>query len=69
MTRDEHVAWCKQRAHQYLDAGDTQQALTSMFRDLRKHPETENHAGIQLGIMLMMNGLLHDPRKFIDGFN
>ncbi len=72
MTREEHLAWCKKRAHEYLDRGDTTNALTSMASDLGKHPETEGHPGINLGMMMLMTGNLNDPRearRFIDGFN
>jgi len=34
MTRDEHLKWCKERALEYVDAGDLQQALTSMLWEL-----------------------------------
>lgn len=71
-TRDEHLAWCKQRAHECVDRGDVSSAMASMASDLNKHPETENHAGITMGMMLLMGGHLstpHDMRKFIDGFN
>jgi hypothetical protein len=71
-TRAEHLEWCKQRAREYCDRGDSMNALTSMFSDLDKHPETAGHAGCQIGLMLMMTGGLREPseaRKFIDGFN
>ena len=71
MTRSEHVEWCKKRALEYVDHGDLNDAVTSMLSDLRKHPETENHAGIILGVTLMMSGKLneHETRRFIEGFN
>lgn len=72
MTRAEHLAWCKQRAIAYIEAGDYKQALTSMLSDMRKHPETEKHVGLQMGVMLMISGHLSSPeeiRKFIEGFN
>ena len=71
-TRDEHLEWCKKRALEYCERGDTMNALTSMFSDLKKHPETANHAGIQIGIGLMMIGSLNSPaeaKRFIEGFN
>lgn len=71
-TRAEHLAWCKKRALEYCDAGDVAQAFSSMGSDLGKHPETENHSAIQLGMMLLMGGHLNTPgemRKFIEGFN
>jgi len=52
--------------------GDATNALTSMFSDLEKHPETAGHKGSQIGVVLMMTGKLRDPseaRRFIDGFN
>ena len=72
MTRDEHIQWCKDRALEYLDRGDLANALASMLSDLSKHPETEKHAGIQMGVMMMMAGRLStepEMRKFIEGFN
>lgn len=71
MTRDEHMQWCKERALEYADAGDTQGAFASMASDLGKHDETANHIGIQLGMMQLMAGQLDSPaamRKFIEGF-
>ena len=70
--RAEHLAWCKQRALQYVDAGDLPQAFASLGSDLQKHPETENHSGIQFGAMLLLGGHLDTPekmRRFIEGFN
>lgn len=72
VTRQEHLDWCKRRALQYVDAGDTNSAFASMASDLGKHPETDGHSGIQLGMMMMLSGLLSgasEMRKFIEGFN
>lgn len=71
-SRAEHLAWCKKRALEYCDIGDVNQAYASMGSDLGKHPETANHAAIQLGMMLLMGGHLSslmEMRKFIEGFN
>lgn len=72
-TRAEHMAWCKQRALAYLDdpKETVQDALASIMSDLKAHPETRNHAGIQLTMMMMMNGHLRDrdsARRHIEGF-
>lgn len=70
--RAKHLAWCKQRALEYCDAGDTQGAFASMASDLDKHEGTRGHIGVQLGMMQMMGGMLSTPaamRHFIDGFN
>jgi hypothetical protein len=72
VTRAEHLAWCKQRALEYVDRGDTQQAFASMASNLGKHPETAGHSALQLGMMLLMGGHLNSPQKmreFIEGFN
>jgi hypothetical protein len=71
-TRDEHVEWCKKRALEYLDAGDTPQAFTSMLSDIRKHPECENHPGLLIGTgFMMLPGWIsnrEEVRRWIVGF-
>lgn len=72
MTREEHLAWCKKRALEYVDMGQVQSAFASMASDLNTHPETEGHFGIQLGMLMLMGGHLNTPEKmrnFIEGFN
>lgn len=72
MTREEHLQWCKKRALEYCDKGDVSNAFSSMASDLKKHPETANHSGIEMGTLMLMGGLLSAPeemRKFINGFN
>jgi len=72
MTRAEHLRWAKDRALEYIEAGDLSNAFGSMVSDLQKHPETEGHAGILLGTQLRMRGHLDTPEKmrnFIEGFN
>ena len=40
-SREEHLAWCKQRAHDELNYnGSPADAVASMISDLGKHPET-----------------------------
>lgn len=72
MTRDEHLEWAKDRALEYVEAGDLENAFMSMVSDLGKHNETAMHPGIQLGLLLRANGLLHTQHKMIEwigGFN
>lgn len=72
MTRQEHLEWCKKRALEYVDNNDLTHAYASMASDLRKHPETEMHAGIELGMGLLVAKQLdtqEEMRKFIEGFN
>lgn len=71
MTRAEHLAWCKARAFEYIDAGEWQNAYASFSSDMNKHPETKDHIALGLGLQLMMIGDLADARsmrKFIEGF-
>jgi hypothetical protein len=39
MTREEHLAWAKERALEYVVQGDTTMAIASMTSDLLKHDE------------------------------
>jgi hypothetical protein len=69
-TREEHIRWCKERAMEYLVAGDLEQAVASMLSDLSKHPETEK-LGEKLGMLGIMYVANHDTdgvRRFIEGF-
>lgn len=75
MTRAEHLAWCKQRAHQeyefYLEREPKdalRNAAVSMLSDMGKHPDTEKLA--ETCAMLIFT--VRDERSlfaFIDGFN
>lgn len=70
--RQQHLDWCKKRALEYCDMGDTAQAFASMVSDLRKDDSTSNHAAIEFGMMLLMGGHLstdQQMREFIEGFN
>jgi hypothetical protein len=71
-TRAEHLAWCKERALEYADQGDLANAMASLGSDLNKHPETKDHAGMELMMLLAISGHLNAPgelRKYIEGFN
>ena len=73
MSREEHLNWCKQRAMEYADTGDLQNAVVSMLSDLRKHPETKsclewaNPMG--LGVLMNKNKDKRRVVEFIQGFN
>lgn len=72
MTRSEHLEWCKNRAFEFIESGQLNDAYASMTSDLNKHPETQNHSAIALGMQLLMIGSLKTPEKmrnFIQGFN
>lgn len=72
MTREEHLSWCKKRAHEYLDRGDIMNGVTSMMSDLQKHPETKLSEGSPLGMLGLAAIISEDHReatRFVDGFN
>ena len=71
MNQDEHIAWAKERALEYLDRGDRTGAVTSMLSDLQKHEETKGigKAMQTYGLFLLMNQKPDsDIRRFIEGF-
>lgn len=71
MERAEHLEWCKKRALEYLDAGDYNNAVTSMLSDLGKHEETRGvgEKMAMLGMFTLMNPDHDSVRRFIVGFN
>lgn len=72
MTREEHLAWCKKRALEYLDKGDVENAIASMMSDMQKHDETKLISGSMLsamGLRIAMTRNPQDARRYIEGFN
>ncbi len=70
MTREEHLAWAKQRALEYLDRHDVVNAVASMISDLGKHDELKS-LGLAMGPAGMMHALRADERevrRWIEGF-
>lgn len=77
-TREQHLQWCKERAHQEYEyykqhkpADAIRNAVASMLSDLGKHPETfkMERLAATLGIWVMRSGSEIELFKFIDGFN
>lgn len=78
-TRAEHLAFCKERALRELEYYLVHEpdracanAFTSMASDMSKHPETDSPKLMQLGMMMLMGGMLNTPdamRRWIEGFN
>lgn len=69
MTRDEHLAWCKKRALEYLDHGDMENAVASMGSDLEKHPETKVAPPLLcLGLVYVWKRDWVNVRRWIEGF-
>ena len=69
MTREEHLKWCKERALEYVEAGDLDQAVNSMGSDLGKHPELGcNPYLLMAGAMEAQAGDERAVRRWIEGF-
>lgn len=68
-TRAEHLQWAKDRALEYVDAGDLVAALTSLGSDLWKHPDTRGHPALELYMRLVLGGHLQTPREVRDFIN
>lgn len=71
-TREEHLEWCKQRAIEYVKAGDNRSAFASFQSDMTKHPETDGHMALEMGTMLLVGGHLSTAKQmedWITGFN
>jgi hypothetical protein len=71
LTRDEHLAWCKRRALEYVDAGDLTHAVASMASDLKTHPDTDNPALdglVKIGMMYVTDGDKAAVQRWIERF-
>lgn len=72
MTRAAHLQWAKDRALEYVEAGDFAGACASMLSDLGKHPQIDASAAQMVwGIEAVTGGLntADNVRRFINGIN
>lgn len=72
MNRQEHLQWCKDRALEYVNQNDINQAFASFQSDMTKHPETNGHMALEMGTMLLLGGHLSTTKQMSDwitGFN
>ena len=71
MTREEHLAWSKKRALEYLDSGDMLNAFTSMGSDLSKHRELRKVGEVMfpIGMLYVQQRDERQLRRWIEGFN
>ncbi len=60
-TRAGHLQWCKDRAPAYAGRGEVSNAIAPVCPGLRKHPETKDHAGAHLLVMMAMTGKYDRP--------
>ena len=71
MTRDEHLAWCKRRALEYVATGDLTHAVASMASDLKTHLDTDNPALaglVMIGMMYVTDGDKAAVQRWIERF-
>lgn len=70
--REEHLAWAKARALEYLEAGDAGGAVASMLSDLQKHEWWRRSPSMPaLAADGMLFALKDGPdaiRRWIEGF-
>ena len=71
LSRDEHLAWAKERALRYLDAGNLADAFASMVSDLDKHADFRQITAAigPVGMLYVMNRDARNLRRWIEGFN
>ncbi len=69
-TRDEHLAWAKERALAYVEAGELANAFASMLSDLGKHAELRTeHVLAEIGMLYVIQLDAPGMRRWIEGFN
>lgn len=72
-SRAEHLAWSKQRALEYVDRGELENAIASMGSDLKKHEAWRDSRSVSFMVTeAIMFELARGPeavRRWIEGFN
>jgi len=72
LTRAEHLQWAKDRALEYVEAGDLTSACASILSDLGKHPQIDPSTAQTVWAIEAMTGGLSTAEKvrhFINGIN
>ena len=69
--RKEHIAWCKNRAKEYVEIGDFPNAVWGMLSDLSLHPEAKDYKASKrvLGAATLEKNEREGVLNFIEGFN
>jgi len=69
IAREVHIAWCKDRALEYLNAGDLPNAFTSMVSDMGELSQTAiSRSLIRLGLLHVTEKQADDLRQWIERF-
>lgn len=61
-SRDEHLAWAKKRALEFVEMGDLITAHGALGSDLMKEKTTRGHPAVIRGMQALMDGGLADSR-------
>jgi hypothetical protein len=78
MTRDEHLAWAKARALEYVSQDDLTAAVLSMASDLTKWRSSEGEAmydprlidvAVETGLLFEIPRGPEAVRRWVEGFN
>ena len=68
-TREEHLAFCNERALEYWSHGDLENAVTSMGSDMDQHPECKMSPYLlMLGATRAQHLDIKGVRDWIEGF-
>ena len=66
---DVHLAWCKERAREYLKQGDALNAIASMHSDLTKHPDWQSGKLIaSMTMLFVLDQSLQNAARIIEGY-
>lgn len=71
MSREEHLAWAKSRALEYVERGAMVDAVASMASDLVKHPDWQHSDSMAVLAIVGMKATESGPdavRRWIEGF-
>lgn len=72
MSRDDHLAWAKTRALEYVDRYELMNAVNSMLSDLNAHDGFDKVTSAflaTLGMMDVINGDREAVRRWVEGFH
>jgi hypothetical protein len=61
MNRSEHLEWAKNRALEYIELDDPQEALMSLMSDLSKHEDLRWHKNRESLMLLILSNKEKSP--------
>lgn len=69
-TASEHFDWCVQRAEEYLNMGNPEEAVASFLSDMSKHEGTKDRVPgfVAVDGILFASKSVDKARRWIEGF-